>query len=62
MLSKNRKILTKSDSDDSGKDKMCNAMDNNTKKKELQTSKSNIKVYVPYTSFLLNLSILNLTK
>lgn len=45
-LQKNRKIITKNDSDKSKKDKMSNVTDKRTEEKELGTSNSSIKVHI----------------
>ncbi len=58
----NRKIVTESDSDESEKDEMDNAINKNTKEKELGTSNSSIKVHIPRSLVWLNLSALNSTK
>ncbi len=59
---KNRKIVTESDSDESERDEMSNAIYENTEKKELGTSNSSIKVHIPYSLVWLNSSALNSTK
>ena len=61
-LQRNCKIVTESDSDESGKDEISNTTDKNTKEKEFGTSNSSIKVYIPCLLILLNSSILNFTK
>ncbi len=60
-LQKNRKIVTKSNSDESKRDEMSDAIDKNTKEKELGTSNSGIKVHIPRSLIWLNLSSLNST-
>lgn len=61
-LQKNYKIITKSDSDEIKRDKMSDAMDENTKEKKLRIINSSIKVYIFRSLVLLNLSILNSIK
>lgn len=59
---KNRKIVTKSDSDESKTDEISNAIYENTEKKELGISNSGIKVHISYSLVWFNSSALNSTK
>lgn len=56
---KNYNIVIKNDLNESKKKEISNTIDEDTKKIELETSNSSIKIYVPV---LLNLSALNSTK
>lgn len=55
-------MITKSDYNNSEKDEISNITDKDTKKKELWTSNSTIKVDIPCSLVLLNLSTLNFIK
>lgn len=55
-LRKSRKIIIKSNSDENERDKISDTTIENTKKKELRTSNSNIQVHILYSLILLNSS------
>lgn len=61
-LQQNRNIVTKNNLNKSKKDEISNAIDKNTKKKDLKISNSNIKVHILCSSILLNSSTLNSAK
>lgn len=61
-LQKNRKIIIKSKLNESYKNEISNAISKDTKEKKLRTTNSCIKVYIPYSSILSNLSSVNFTK
>lgn len=59
---KNRRIIMKSDSNESKRDEMSNEIDEDIKEKEFEISNSSIKVHISHSLILLNLSALNSIK